>query len=96
MKASHTSGGRILLSRTQKNDTDYELRINAGELVKIKRNVVLLVNTQAKSTALKDWLKKQGTYAKLTIASFDTAVTDPEAEARRILDKLEKEVKANI
>lgn len=96
LKASHTSGGRILPSRTQKNDADYELRIDAGDLVKTKRNVVLQVNTQAKSTALKDWLKKQGTHAKLATASFDTAAADPEAEARRVLDELEKEAKANI
>jgi hypothetical protein len=82
--------------RAHKNDADYELRIDAGDLVKTKRNVVLQVNTQAKSTALKDWLKKQGTHTKLATASFDTAAADPEAEARRVLDELEKEAKANI
>ena len=49
---------------------------DARELIKTKRNVVLQVNTQAKSTALKDWLKKQGTHAKLATASFDTAAAD--------------------
>lgn len=95
-KASHTSGGRILPSRTQKNDANYELRIDAGELIANKRNIVLQVNTQAKSTALKDWLKKQGTHAKLATVSFDTTAADPEAEAQRALDELEKEAKANI
>ena len=95
-RASHTSGGRILPSRTQKNDADYELRIDAGELVQNKRNVILQVNTQAKSTALKDWVKKQGSHAKLATASFDTAAADPEAEAQRVLDELEQEAKANI
>ena len=94
-KASHTSGSRILPSRTQKNDADYELRIDA-ELTVNKRNIVLQVNTQAKSTALKDWLKKRGTHAKLATVSFDTAAADPEAEAQRALDELEKEAKANI
>lgn len=95
-KASHTAGGRILPSRTQKNDADYGLRIDAGDLVLGKRNLVLQVNTQATSTALKDWRKKQGTHAKLATASFDTAAADLDAEALRVLDELEKEAKANI
>lgn len=96
LKTSHTSNGRILSSRTQKNDTDYELRIDAGDLVKIKRNVVLQVNTQTKSTALKNWLKKQKIYTKFVIVFFDTAAADLETEVRKILDELKKKTKINI
>ena len=33
LAAKHDSGSRILPSKTSKNDADYQLRIDAGELV---------------------------------------------------------------
>lgn len=35
-------------------------------------------------------------HAKLAIAAFDTAAADSEVEAQRVVDALEKEVKADI
>ncbi|MCJ1230787.1 hypothetical protein MMC12_007461 [Toensbergia leucococca] len=95
-KASHTSGSRMIPSRTPKNDADYELRIDAGELIANKRNLVLQVNSQAKSTAFKKWLQKHGAHANLATVSFDTTAIDPEVETQRALDELEEEAKANI
>src|SRR5271169_389066 len=75
--ANNQAGSRIVPSRTAKNDADYQLRIDAGELVGGKRNVILQVNSQAKSTPLKEWLRKHGSHAKLAQATFDTAAKDP-------------------
>lgn len=94
--ASHISGGRIVPSRTQKNDADFQLRIDAGELIGTMRNVVLQVNTQAKNTGLRDWVKKNTSHGQLAKASFDTAAADHEIESQRVLDELEEQAKENI
>lgn len=96
LNANQPAGGRIVPSRTSKNDADYQLRIDAGELVGGKRNVVLQVNSQAKSTPLKEWLRKNGSHAKLAQATFDTTAEDPRQEAERVLAELENKGKENI
>ena len=74
----------------------YQLRIDAGELVENRRTLVLQVNSQAKSTALKNWVQKMGTHAKLATAYFDTTAADPDAEAQRALNELEEQAKENL
>ncbi|EGE02072.1 hypothetical protein TEQG_01112 [Trichophyton equinum CBS 127.97] len=56
----HTPGARIFPPKTDKNDKNAQLRVDAGE-----------VNTQATNEALRKWVKKNGTHAKLATASFD-------------------------
>ncbi|EDN08149.1 predicted protein [Histoplasma mississippiense (nom. inval.)] len=49
--ATFTSGNRILPSQTTKNGADYQLRLDAGELVDRRyQNIVLQVTSQAKNT----------------------------------------------
>jgi hypothetical protein len=96
LAGNYESGGRIVPSKTAKNDADYQLRIDAGELVDNRRNVVLQVNTQAKATPLKSWLRKNSSHGKLATASFDTAAKDQKAETARVLAELEKKAKDNL
>ncbi|CAA9959496.1 hypothetical protein PTMSG1_02914 [Pyrenophora teres f. maculata] len=78
LKAAWDAGGRIVPSRNSKNDQEFQLRIDAGELVQNRyRMLYLQVNTQAKNTKLKEWIKKNSTHAKLATAKFDTQATDP-------------------
>ncbi|KAI9842360.1 MAG: hypothetical protein M1837_007280 [Sclerophora amabilis] len=93
LKKDLTPGSRIVPARTAKNDANYQLRLDAGELIDGKRNVVLQVNTQARSTALKDWLKKNGSHAKLATATYDTTAADDDAETDRVMETLEKGAK---
>jgi hypothetical protein len=43
-----------LPSKTNKNDVDYQMRIDAGEMVGTRRNIVLQVNSQASATPRMD------------------------------------------
>ena len=94
--ANMTAGSRIVPSQTAQKDAEYQLRIDAGEIVDGKRNVYLQVNSQAKSPGLKDWVRQNGTHTNLASATFDTTVADPEAESNRVLDELQKDAKDNI
>ncbi|EGC42290.1 conserved hypothetical protein [Histoplasma capsulatum var. duboisii H88] len=91
--------GRILPSQTTKNDADYQLRLDAGELIdKRYQNIVLQVNSQAKNTGLREWVKKQpqGTHAKLATARFDTLAEDQDAETERVLNELQEQARKNL
>lgn len=96
LAAKHDSGSRILPSKTSKNDADYQLRIDAGELIGTSRNVVLQVNSEAKATPLQTWLRKNSSHAKLATASFDTTAKDQEAEAIRVMKELERQARENL
>jgi hypothetical protein len=96
LTASHQAGSRIVPSRTAKNDADYQLRIDAGESVGSGRNVVLQINSQARSSALKEWVQKNGSHAKLAQATFDTTASDLAQETERVLAELEKQGKECI
>ncbi|KAH8430177.1 uncharacterized protein LDX57_007847 [Aspergillus melleus] len=54
--------------------------------------------SQAKSTGLRSWLKKQpwGTHAKLATAQFDTLAEDLDAETERVVDELHAQAKENL
>ena len=97
LKAAWNAGSRIVPSRNSKNDAEYQLRIDAGELVQSRyRMIYLQVNSQAKGTKLKEWVRKHGTHANLAAAHFDTSAEDLEAEADRALAELELTAKDNI
>jgi hypothetical protein len=95
-KAPHNPGSRILPSKTNKNNADYQMRIDAGEMVGTRRNIVLQVNSQAKATPLKEWIRKNKTYGKLATAYFDTAAEDPQKEATRVAEELQRKAKENV
>ncbi len=85
--------------QTNKNDADYQLRLDAGELIDNRYlNIVLQVNSQAQNTGLREWLKKQtrGTHAKLATARFDTLAEDQDAEAERVMNKLQESASKNL
>ena len=94
--AAATEGNRILPSRTK--DAEFQLRLDAGHYDESTKhlNVVLQVNSQAKSPALKEWVSKNSTHGKLATASFDTAAQDPEAEYIRVLKELEEAAQHNL
>jgi len=89
-------GNRIIPSRTK--NADFQLCINTGHYdEETKRlNIILQVNLQAKSPALKDYIKKSTTYEKFAAISFDTSADDKQAEYERVLAELEKEGKKNL
>lgn len=98
-KAVFTPGSRILPSKTAKNDEDYQLRLDAGELIDNRwRNIILQVNTQARTPGLRDWLKRnsRGTHGKLAVSRFDTQAEDPDAETSRVLEDLHHQAKENM
>lgn len=94
--ATTVEGNRILPSRTK--DADFQFRIDAGHYNADTKhlNVVLQVNSQATSPALKDWIKKNSTHGKLATASFDTGAKDPHAEYIKVLEELEDSGKKSL
>jgi hypothetical protein len=94
--ATAGEGSRIIPSPSK--DTDFQLRIDAGHYdAKTKKlNVVLQVNSQAKSPALREWARKNSTHGKLATASFDTGAADKEAEYDSVLAALEREAKQKL
>ena len=97
LTAAWNAGSRIVPSRSQRNDKDYQLRIDAGELLSDRYRVVYLqVNSQAKGTKLKEWVRTYGSHANLASAQFDTFASDPEAETDRVLAELEEAAKDEI
>jgi hypothetical protein len=94
--ATAVEGNRIIPSKTK--DAEFQLRIDAGHYDASTKhlNVVLQVNSQAKSPALKDWVKKNSTHGKLATASFDTNAKDPHAEYVKVLKALEAAAKKSL
>jgi hypothetical protein len=99
LKAACVAGRRILPSSTRKKDEEFELRIDAGELIDDRyRNVDLQVNSQAKTPGLLRWAKRngRGTHGKLATARVDTQADDEEEEAQRVLDDLQEQADEKI
>ncbi|KAM5437910.1 hypothetical protein McanMca71_002278 [Microsporum canis] len=94
----HTPGGRILPPKTDKNDRNAQLRVDAGEVINGRRHIYLQVNTQATNEALKKWIKKNGTHANLATASFDinTKEEDKEGVCKDVWTSLAKQAKDNL
>ena len=94
--ASAAEGNRIVPSKTK--DAEYQVRIDAGHFdPSTKRlNVVLQVNSQAKSPGLVDWVKKNSTHTKLATATFNTDANDKNAELSRVLDLLKSKAKESL
>lgn len=96
-RKAHTPGSRIAPSRTKRNDAEYQLRIDAGELVDNRwLNVYLQINSEATSKLLTKWLKKNGSHGIAGQAQFDTQAEDPKAEAERVRDELEAQFEENL
>lgn len=94
---NHSPGSRIVPSRSPRNDEQYQLRIDAGELIDNRyRNVVLQINREAKGTALKQWLREHGSHAKPATTVFDIAAEDLDAEASRVVQELQSTALRNI
>jgi len=97
LRAVWNAGSRIVPSKNSKNDSEFQLRIDAGELLENRyRMLYLQVNSQAKSTKLREWVRKHGTHANLASTRFDTLAEDPEAETDRALTELESDAKKYI
>jgi hypothetical protein len=95
--ANHNAGNRIVPPKSKKNDQDFELRIDAGELVDNRyRNIYLQVNKEAKAQILKRWLKREGSHGKLAGAQYDTQAADSDSEAQRAMDELTEKGKSNL
>lgn len=94
--ATAVEGNRIIPSKS--HDAEFQLRIDAGhyDTNTKKLNVVLQVNSQAKSPALRDWARKNSTHENLATASFDTSAEDKEAEYARVLEALKNGAKQKL
>ena len=84
-------GGRIFPSKTGKNDAALQLRSDAGEVVNGKKKVNLQVISQAKSTALKEYIgNKKGTHA--SVPSVEIDVNTPEDGQEEAVQNMFKSV----
>lgn len=94
--AAAADGNRILPSKSK--DAEFQCRIDAGRYDSStqKLNVVLQINSQAKSPALKDWARKKSTHDKLATEVFDTNAKDKDAELDRVLASLEAQAKSKL
>jgi len=94
--AAAVEGNRIIPSKS--HDAEFQLRIDAGhyDANTKKLNVVLQVNSQAKSPALRDWARKNSTHENLATASFDTSTEDKKAEYARVLEALKDGAKQKL
>ncbi|KAI6914817.1 hypothetical protein KC318_g254 [Hortaea werneckii] len=90
--------GRRVAPVDKREDADAQLRVDAGEKIGDKQNFVLQVNSQAKNTALKEFVAKngRGTHAQLAVVSFDTKAADPEEEAKRVVDEMKAQSKSKL
>ena len=94
--ATAAEGNRIVPSRTK--DAEFQVRIDAGHFDPSTKhlNVVLQVNSQAKSPGLVDWARKNSTHAQLATTTFNTDAKDKKEELNRVLDVLQSEAKENL
>ena len=90
--------GRRVAPVDKREDADAQLRVDAGEKIGDKQNFVLQVNSQAKNTALKNFVANsgRGTHAQLAVVAFDTKAADPEAEAKRVVDEMKAQSKSKV
>jgi hypothetical protein len=89
-------GNRILPSKYK--DAEFQCQIDAGRYdpATKKLNVVLQINSEAKSPALRDWARKKSTHDKLAKETFDTAAQDKKAELDRLLASLATQAKSKL
>ena len=97
LSAAWTAGSRIVPSRSSKNDKAYQIRFDAGELINNQfRKVYVQVNSQATSTALKTWVRKNGTHANLAEGQYDTLAPDQDAETERLVEDIKDQMDRNL
>lgn len=91
-----TEGSRLIPSKTK--DEQFQFRIDAGRYNANTKhlNINLQVNSQAKSPALKDWIKKNTTHEKLATATYDTSAEDKHAEYVRVVNELVQKGKQKL
>jgi hypothetical protein len=93
-----TPGHRIVPSRSKKNNKIYQLRIDAGELLKDGfRNVVLQVNAEAEDHTLVEWLR-ENPHGKLATGRYkaNDEGEPSEDEILQLFGVLEDEAKGNL
>ncbi|KAK3615241.1 hypothetical protein LTR56_026716 [Elasticomyces elasticus] len=76
------TAGRRVAPVDKREDADAQLRVDAGEKIGDKQKFVLQVNSQAKNTALKKLVAKNG--------------RDPEAEACRVVQEMKEQSKSKL
>lgn len=93
---SAAEGSRLIPSKTK--DEQFQFRIDAGHYDEQSKslNVNLQVNSQAKSPALKDFIKKNTTHGKVATATFDTTAKDKNAEYNRVVNELVQKGKQKL
>jgi hypothetical protein len=85
--SNHSPGPRILPANTATENAKHELRIDAGEVKDGKKNLYLQANSQAKNTAIKKYISRNGTHANIatTQIDMDTPKEKQEEEAIRAM-----------
>ncbi|KAI4170130.1 MAG: hypothetical protein LQ346_008896, partial [Caloplaca aetnensis] len=86
--ASAVEGSRLAPSKVK--DPQFQVRLDAGHYDPSTKilNVVMQVNSQAKSPALVKWVKENSTHGKLATATFKTDAEDKPSEVIRMLEEL--------
>ncbi|OAX82057.1 hypothetical protein ACJ72_03599 [Emergomyces africanus] len=98
-KGSLSAGSRIFPAKTQRNDEEFELKMEAGELIENRwREIILQVNSQAKNRGLRYWVRKNGrtTHGILAISRYDTTTENHDEETLRVMTALEESGKATL
>jgi hypothetical protein len=76
----HSPGQRVYPPNTKTQNTEHQVRIDAGETVDGYKNVYLQVNSEAKNTALKKYVSKHGTHSNVAAAKIPVEVPGDKQE----------------
>jgi ABC-type Fe3+ transport system substrate-binding protein len=95
---NHEPGQRILPANTATENTKHQLRIDAGEVKNGKKNIYLQANSQAKNTAIKNFISNNGTHVNIATAQIDVEVPKEKQreETERVVAELEAGFKSKI
>ncbi|OCK91140.1 uncharacterized protein K441DRAFT_576312 [Cenococcum geophilum 1.58] len=93
--AMEDAGSRVFPARTAKHDQRYGIRIDKGEPVKDKPNIIRLhlqINSNAKSKTLRD-LVKEDSHKVFSVADVDTTQEVTEENLNKVKEQFLRNVK---
>lgn len=95
---SHNPGQRILPANIKTENQQHQLRVDAGETKDGYKNLYLQVNSEAKNTALKKYISKNGTHSN--IASVRIKADTPEDKQKEVgkqaLEEMGKQFRSKV
>jgi len=94
----HNPGQRVVPSKSWKNDEEHQYRVDAGETIDGRKNLYLQINSQATSPVLKEYVRKNGTHAKVATVPIEvnTPVEKQKEAADKVMDMMAKELRSKL